>query len=172
MNKLIRMTSLAAALTLTATPAFAVDPDQQARANARIIKPLVLTWVKDLDLGTIVLSGPGTWTGAVISVDQNGNFSCTDTNVACSGNNDEARYHLAGTNQQVVDITVSPTVTLNNLTDGVSSLSMAVDAPATVTMPNSGTTGIEFGLGGSISVDYDTPDGVYEGVFDVTADYQ
>ena len=85
MNKLIRMTSLAAALTLTATPAFAVNPDQQARANARIIKPLVLTWVKDLDLGTIVLSGPGTWTGAVISVDQNGNFSCTDTNVAWLG---------------------------------------------------------------------------------------
>ncbi|HEX6219371.1 MAG TPA: DUF4402 domain-containing protein [Sphingomicrobium sp.] len=172
MNMFLRMTSLAAALTVAATPAFAVNPNQQATANARIIKPLVLTWVQDLDLGTIVLSGAGAWSGAVISVDQSGGFSCTNANVTCSGTNAEARYHLAGTNQQVVDITVSPSITLNNLTDGVSALSMTVDAPASVNMPNSGNAGAEFGVGGSISVDSTTPDGVYQGVFDVTADYQ
>ena len=172
MNKLIRFASLAAALTLTATPAFAVNPDQQAKANAKIIKPLVLTWVKDLDLGTIVLSGAGAWSGAVVSVSQAGAFSCTNANVTCSGNNDEAVYHLAGTNQQTVTITSSSTVTLNNLTDGVSSLVMTVSAPATVAMPNSGTAGVDFGVGGSITVASNTPDGVYEGTFDVTADYQ
>ena len=174
MNKLLRISSLAAtaaALTLTATPAFAVPADQDARASARIIKPLVLTWVQDLDLGTIVLSGAGAWTGAVVQVDQNGNFSCTDANVTCSGSNQEARYHLAGTNQQEVDITVSPTITLDNLTDGVSQLTMTVDAPDTVMMPNSGNTGIEFGVGGEITVDSTTPDGEYEGFFDLTADY-
>lgn len=172
MKKLLGMTSLVAALTLAATPAYAVNPNQQATANARIIKPLVLTWVQDLNLGTIVLSGAGAWSGAVVSVDQNGAFSCTNANVTCSGTNAEARYHLAGTNQQVVDITVSSSITLNNLTDGVSSLSMTVDAPATVTMPNSGTLGVQFGVGGSITVASNTPDGVYQGVFDVTADYQ
>ena len=173
MNKLIRMTSLIAAVALTATPAFAAVPDQQAKAKARIIKPLVLSWVKDLDLGTIVLSGAGAWSGAVVSVDQNGNFSCTDANVTCSGNNDEAVYHLAGTNQQVVDITVSPTIALANLTDTAApDLVLTVDAPATVTMPNSGTSGQNFGVGGSITVSSTTPDGVYEGEFDVTADYQ
>jgi len=172
MNKLLRMTSLVAALTVSATPAFAVNPDQQAKANAKIIKPLVLTWVKDLDLGTIVLSGAGTWSGAVVSVAQNGTFSCPSANVTCSGNNDEAVYHLAGTNQQVVTITSSPTVTLNNLTDGVSSLTMTVSAPATVNMPNSGTSGVDFGVGGSITVASNTPDGVYQGTFAVTADYQ
>ena len=172
MNKLIRFASLAAALTLTATPAFAVNPNQQAKANAKIIKPLVLTWVKDLDLGTIVLSGAGAWSGAVVSVDQAGNFSCTSANVVCSGNNDEAVYHLAGTNQQVVTITSPATVTLSNLTDGTSSLVMTVNAPATVTMPNSGTAGKDFGVGGSITVASNTPDGVYQGTFAVTADYQ
>lgn len=171
MNKLLRMTSLVAALTVSATPAFAVNPDQQATANARIIKPLVMTWVKDLDFGTIVLSGAGAWSGAVIDVEQDGSFSCTNANVTCSGNNDEARYHLAGTNQQTVDITVSSTITLDNLTDGVSQLVMNVDAPDTVPMPNSGTSGTTFGVGGSISVDSTTPDGVYQGTFDVTADY-
>ena len=172
MNKNLRLTAAVAALTVAATPAHAVNPDQQATASARIIKPLVLTHVQDLDLGTIVLSGATPWTGAVISVSQTGVFSCTDANVTCSGNNDEARYHLAGTNQQVVDITVSPTITLNNLTDLTSSLTMTVDAPATVTMPNSGNLGTTFGVGGSISVASTTPDGVYQGTFDVTADYQ
>jgi hypothetical protein len=172
MNKFLRMTSLVAALTVSATPAFAVNPNQQASANARIIKPLVLTWVQDLNLGTIVLSGAGAWSGATVSVDRNGVFSCTNANVTCSGTTARAVYHLAGTNQQTVSITVSPTITLNNLTDGVSSLSMAVDAPATVAMPNSGSAGVDFGLGGSISVASTTPDGVYRGMFDVTADYQ
>ena len=172
MTKFLRMTSLVAALAVSATPAVAATPAQQATANARIIKPLVITWVQDLDLGTIVLSGAGAWSGAVVSVDRNGAFSCTNANVVCSGANDEARYHLAGTNQQVVDITVSPTITLNNLTDGTSSLTMTVDAPATVAMPNSGVNGVEFGVGGSISVASTTADGVYQGTFDVTADYQ
>jgi len=172
MKKLIGITSLVVALTLSATPAFAVNPNQQASANARIIKPLVLTWVQDLNLGTIVLSGAGAWTGATVSVSRTGAFSCTNTNVACSGTNARAVYHLAGTNQQTVNITVSPTITLNNLTDGTSSLVMTVDTPGTVAMPNSGTSGVDFGLGGSITVASTTADGVYRGVFDVTADYQ
>jgi len=172
MKKLLGITSLVAALTLSATPAFAVNPNQQASANARIIKPLVLTWVQDLNLGTIVLSGAGAWTGAVVSVSRAGAFSCLNANVTCSGSNARAVYHLAGTNQQTVNITVSPSITLNNLTDGVSSLSMTVDAPASVPMPNSGNAGVDFGVGGSISVSSTTPDGVYQGTFDVTADYQ
>lgn len=172
MNKLIRMSALVAAATLASTPAFAVTPDQQAKAKARIVKPLVMTWVKDLDLGTIVLSGAGAWSGAVVSVSQTGVFSCTNANVTCSGNNDEAVYHLAGTNAQTVTITSPATVTLNNLTDGTSSLTLNVNAPATVALPNSGTAGANFGVGGSITVASTTPDGVYEGTFNVTADYQ
>ena len=172
MKKLIGMTSLVAALTLAATPAHAVNPNQQATANARIIKPLVLTWVQNLQLGTIVLSGAGAWTGATVSVSRAGAFACTNTNVTCSGTTAEARYHIAGTNAQTINVTVSPTITLNNLTDGTSSLVMTVDAPATVALPNSGTAGASFGVGGSISVASTTPDGVYRGVFDVTADYQ
>jgi hypothetical protein len=119
-----------------------------------------------------VLSGAGAWSGAVVSVDQAGGFSCTNANVTCSGNNDEAVYHLAGTNAQTVTITSSATVTLNNLTDGTSSLVMTVNAPASVVMPNSGTAGKDFGVGGSITVASNTPDGVYQGTFNVTADYQ
>ena len=172
MNKILRLSAAVAALTLTATPALAVNPDQQASANARIIKPLVLEHVADLDFGTIVLSGAGAWTGAVIDIDQNGTFTCTNINVTCSGTTSEAVYNLQGTNQQDVDITVSPTIALDNLTDPTApDLVMTVDAPATVTLTTSGVAGTDFGIGGSISVDSTTVDGVYQGFFDVTADY-
>ena len=172
MNKLLCMTAAIAALTVTATPAFAVDPDQQATANARIIKPLILEHRADLDFGTIVLSGAGAWTGAVIDVDQDGTFTCTNINVVCSGTTSPAVYNLQGTNQQDVDITVSSTIDLANLTDPTApALVMTVDAPATVQLTTSGVSGTDFGIGGTISVDSTTVDGVYEGVFDVTADY-
>ena len=173
MNKLLCMTAAVAALTVTATPAFAVNPDQQATANARIIKPLVLEHVADLDFGTIVLSGTGAWTGAVIDIDRDGTFTCTSGNVVCSGTNSEAVYNLRGTNQQDVTITVSSSINLENQTDTAApDLVMAVDAPSTVTLTTSGVAGTDFGIGGTITVNSTTVDGVYEGVFDVTADYQ
>ena len=107
MYKFIRMTSLAAtvaALTVTAAPALAVTgptavpPDKQATATARVVKPLTLTWVRDLDLGTIVLSGANTWSGAVVKIDKAGTFTCTDANVTCSGATKTAEYKITGTN--------------------------------------------------------------------------
>ena len=47
---------------------------------------------------------------------------------------------------------------------------MNVDAPTTVTLDGAGT--ITFDIGGSIDVSDTTADGVYEGTFAVSADYQ
>ncbi len=173
MKNILRMTAAIAALTMTATPAFAVDPDEQATATARIVTPLQLTRVQDLNLGIIVLSGTAPWTGAVVGVDSDGNFTCPSTDVTCSSTDQqEARYHLAGTNGQEVDITVSPTINLDNLTDTTApDLVLTVDAPDRVTLPATGTDGIEFGVGGEITIDSTTADGTYQGEFDVTADY-
>ena len=81
MTKFLRMTSLvatAAAVALTATPALAVGPNQNSTATARIVKPLTLAWVRDLDLGTIVLSGAGVWAGANVGITRAGVFSCVN----------------------------------------------------------------------------------------------
>ena len=161
-----------AALALTATPAFAAPtpPNQNATATARIIKPLTLTWVQDLDLGTILLSGPGAWSGAVVGVSQAGVLSCVNPNVTCSGAVQAARYNVRGTNNQVVTIT-APNVTLTNANDPTQTLLMTVSSPGTVTLTSSGVPGDDFDLGGSITVDSTTVDGVYSGLFDVTVDY-
>ena len=173
MNKLLRITSLAAtvgALTMTATPALAVGPNQNATATARIVKPLTLSWVRDLDLGTIVLSGAGTWSGANVGITRGGVFSCANANTTCSGTTQTAQYKVTGTNNQTVTIN-SPNVTLTNQNDGVSTLLMTVDSPGTVNLSNSGSTGLTFDLGGQITVASSTPDGTYTGTFNVTVNY-
>lgn len=168
------MTSLAAgvALALAATPAAAAptSPNKNATATARIVKPLTLTWVQDLNLGTILLSGAAPWSGAVVSIDRNGQFSCTNANVTCSGTTQVARYNVTGTNNQTVNIT-APNVVLTNANDATQTLTMTVDNPGSVVLPNSGNTGVNFNLGGSITVNSSTLDGVYSGTFNVTVDY-
>lgn len=170
--KLLRNVAAVAALALTATPAFAAptSPNQNATATARIVKPLVLTWVQDLNLGTVLLSGAGAWSGAVVAVSQGGLLSCVNANVTCSGAVQAARYNVRGTNNQVVTIT-APNVTLTNANNALDTLVMTVSNPGTVLLTNSGSPGKDFNLGGSISVDSTTGDGVYSGTFNVTVDY-
>ena len=176
MKKLLRMTSLAAlaATALVAAPAFAagvgpVAPGTNATATARIVKPLTLTSTQNLDFGTLLLSGAGTWSGAVVDLPMASAIVCP-ANVTCSGTTSVAKYKVTGTNNQNVTVT-APNVTLTNQNDNTKTLLMTVDNPGTVALSNSGNTGLEFALGGSITVDSSTTDGVYLGTFNVTVDY-
>ena len=158
----------AVALALLATPALAVSPATQATATARIFKPLQISFQQNLDFGTLVLAGAGTWSGQVISMDQAGVLSGCGSNVTCSGTPLPARYKLIGTNNAIVTISCPAF----NLT-GPGTLAFTPNAPATVNLGASGsTTGVIFGIGGSITLASSTPDGVYTGTFSVTADYQ
>lgn len=167
MTKLLRTTAALAALTVAATPAFAapVQPNKQATANVIIKKPLTLTWVQDLDLGTITLVGSGSTT---VGISKAGVFSCPGTEVACSGTTQVARYHVTGVNNQVVNVTAG-NVTLTNAT--ADQLLMTVDAPASVTLPNSGSSGTDIDIGGNVTVSGATVDGTYQGTFAVTVNY-
>jgi hypothetical protein len=169
---ILRYTAAIAALALTATPAFAapVSPTQNATATARIVKPLTLTWVQDLNLGTILLSGAGVWGGAVVGVSQAGVLSCANANVTCSGAVQQAKYNVRGTNNQLVTIT-APNVTLTNANNPLQTLLLTVSNPGSVMLTSSGSPGNDFDLGGSITVASTTGDGVYSGTFNVTVDY-
>lgn len=170
MKKTLIVAGAVSALAFTSAPAVAATPTTQANAHARIFRPLTIVAVRDLDLGTIVLSGTGTYTDTV-GVDQLGAPSC-GANLTCSGTVQTAQYTVTGTNQQTVDVTVSPTITLTNQTDGVSTLDLTVDAPLDVALGASGNAGVTFDIGGSIQVSDTTADGVYQGTFDVSVDYQ
>lgn len=169
MMKILGTTAAVAALALTATPAVAapVQPDKQATATARIIKPLTLVWVDDLDLGSITLvdSGPTT-----VGITRAGVFSCPGTAVTCSGTPKVAKYRITGTNNQNVTVTAGNVSMVNQL-DATKTLLLTTDAPATVNLGNSGQAGTEFSIGGNVSVAGTTAEGTYVGTFAVTVEY-
>lgn len=150
-----------------ATPASGASVNAQAKA--KVVKPLTLRAVQDLDLGTLIL-GPGDWSGASVNLSPGGVLTC-GANLTCSGATQPAIYNIAGSNGQTATIQ-APDVTLVNLSDPSKTLILAVDGPTSVTLTNSGTKGVDFPLGGSISVDSTTLGGEYLGTFEVTAEYQ
>jgi hypothetical protein len=151
-----------------AVPAQAA-PAGTAAVSANVVKPLILTWIQNLDLGSVVL-GPGTWSGATVGISRTGTFSCANANLTCSGTTQVAQYNVSGSNNQVVHIT-APNVSLVNQSDPTQTLTLVVDAPATLTLTNSGPPGSNFFLGGSITVTSATAGGTYSGTFNVTVDY-
>ena len=142
---------------------------QTASVNANATKPLVLTKVQDLDLGTLTLA-PGSWGNATVSLSQAGALSCSSTNLVCSGATAAATYNIQGSNRMTVRIS-APSVTMVNQSDPTKTLTLVTDAPATVVLSSSGHPGDDFSIGGSVSVNSATQAGLYVGTFNVTVDY-
>jgi len=146
----------AAAATITAT------------TSAKVVKPLVLNRLQDLDLGTVML-GSGSFSGATLSLSAGGVRTCP-VQITCSGATQVAAYNVAGTNNMVVRIS-TPDVLLVNQSDGSKTLQLKVDGPTSVVLTSSGPPGVDFQLGGSIKLDSTTAPGLYQGTFNVTVDY-
>lgn len=155
-----------AVLLSVGVPARAATQTAGVQANA--VKPLTVTMLQSLDLGSITL-GPGNWSNATVSISRGGLFTC-GTNVTCAGVTQVARYNVQGSNGQVVRIS-APNVTMVNQSDPARTLTLVVDAPASVTLTNSGSPGVNFSIGGAITVNSTTQAGLYVGTFNVTCDY-
>jgi len=138
--------------------------------NATALKPLEIVKLQDLDLGTITL-GSGTWGNVAVSLSRAGAFTCPPANITCSGATTVATYNVQGSNKGTVNIN-TPNVILINQSDTSQRLTLVVDSPTTVVLPNSGVPGVNFSIGGSITINSSTAGGVYVGTFSVTADYQ
>jgi uncharacterized protein DUF4402 len=162
----LRTVSVVAALIATTGPAVAATSN--VKVSAQVVKPLTVTLVQNLDLGTIAL-GTSTFSGAIVGISRTGAFTCP-TSLVCTGPASVAKYNVAGSNGQVVRIS-APNVTLVNQADNTKTLTMVVDSPGTVSLPNSGNKGVDFSLGGRITLSSTTAAGVYSGTFNVTVDY-
>jgi len=178
MTNLLRTTAALAALSLATAPAFAAPSDpvgptggaaNNAKASAKIVKPLTLVATQDLSLGTILLVGTAAY-NATVSLAHDGTWSCSNTNVDCSGTHQVAKYKVTGTNNQVVTINAG-NVTLTNANDSTKTLLMTTSNPGTMNLGNTGSVGTEFSLGGAITVADTTADGTYNGIFNVTVNY-
>jgi hypothetical protein len=169
MPRFARLSLLTAIAVAAIVPQRAEAVTQNASVNVTVNKPLTLTVLQNLDLGTVTL-GPGTWSNATIGISKTGAFTC-NSNVVCTGAPQAASYKVTGTNKMVVKIT-APNVTLVNQNDSSQTLTLAVDAPPQITLTSSGEPGVTFGVGGSITLNSTTADGSYTGTLSVTVDYQ
>jgi Domain of unknown function (DUF4402) len=169
----LRPLIIARALPLLCCASLAAPPSDAATINAAVtgsgVKPLVISKLQDLDLGSVTL-GPGVWSNASISLSQAGALTCTDPNVTCSGAPLVAQYNVQGSKQQTVFVS-APNVTLVNQSDSTQKLTLVPDAPATLTLTNNGFPGTNFSVGGSVTINSTTTAGTYVGTFNVTVDY-
>ena len=166
MTKFVRLAALAAAVTATATPAFAAPTPATpvARARVNIVKPLTLAATRDLHFGTIVVTGDDS-----VSINQAGTVTCgAAANVTCDTTGAQsAQFHVTGSNNQLVRITTSA----STLANGAATLAFTPSAPANVTLPNSGAAGADFNVGGTVAVLASAPEGLYVGDINITVDY-
>ena len=171
MTKFARFAALAVAITMVATPALAapVSASPKAKASAKIVKPLTLAAIQDLNFGTIVV---GTLTAAqTVAVSQGGVLSGCTGALTCSGTVTQARYNVTGTNNMTLNIASTASNLTNTTSGGSETLAFTPNAPLTVGLTNSGAPGNNFNVGGSISIAPATVDGLYVGDIEVTVDY-
>ena len=128
MNKVLIAAGAVSALAFTSAPALAATPTTQATATARIVQPLTLDSVQNLDLGTIVLSGTAPYTDTV-GITQAGVFSC-GADVTCSGTTQTAQYKATGTQGQTLTVSGSSSIALVNQTQTSPDLTLTVAYPA------------------------------------------
>lgn len=169
--RLSALAAAAAAAALTAAPAAAAPvgvTGAKPKANARIIRPLVLAGVRDLNFGTIVLGSVAAG-GESVALTSAGVLSCGTGGLTCSGTTQTARYNVQGTQGQVVVVSATNS-TLSGTNGGT--LTFVPALPANFSLTNSGNPGNNFDVGGSITITPSTVDGVYSGDMEVFVDYQ
>ncbi|QDP18918.1 DUF4402 domain-containing protein [Sphingomonas xanthus] len=164
-----RLATLLTAAALFAAPPTGADAAViNAQVTANVVKPLQFTARRDLDFGTILLSA-GMTGPATVTLSQGGVRSCP-ASVTCTGAALPAIFNVQGTNKQVVRISAMAS-DLVNAADG-RTLRFTPSAPTSITLTNSGAPGLDFNVGGSISVPANATDGLYSGTVEITVDNQ
>jgi len=169
MKKLIIAAAALAAVTAAAPAAAQTSAAPKASANAKLIKPLTLTALRNLDFGTIVM---GTLSAnETVSITGAGAVTCGSSgSLTCSGTQQSAQYRITGTQgQQVAISSATPTYALAGSNGGT--LTFTPSLPATVTLGAAGAAVNDFVVGGSIVIGSATQDGVYSGQIDIQVAY-
>ena len=177
--------ALAALIAFGSAPAAAQAATTTATVKAAVLKPITLTGGGTLDLGTILTPSAatfsGTFTVAAASA-QTGTFCASG--FSCSGTPAAAIFNIQGTKNNNVGVNIPLTVTLSltGYTGGGPTPTMTLNTTNslsanngtgsyTIQLPNSGTPGLDFYIGGSMTITQATVSGNYSGTITVTADY-
>ncbi|HEX5258034.1 MAG TPA: DUF4402 domain-containing protein [Sphingomicrobium sp.] len=155
--------AIAAAAPATATP---VSATKDASGKALILVPLTLTKVADLDFGTIIASSTS---GTVsIAADGSGQSITGGVTPLASAPGSPAQFAGAGTPNEQVSLFLAPPATIKDAAGDSMPISMNLEATS-VTIDS--TRAFFVGVGGTVNVGANQPDGVYTGTFTVLAQY-
>lgn len=158
-----------AALGMAGT-AQAVPATSDADGRALILVPLTLTKITDLDFGTVV---PSSVSGVVtINATTGARTFAGGVTGSSSDAGNRATFGGAGSPNQQVIMTVDPPLALTSVAgDTVAMLGMTLDGPSTRTV-DPVTRAFYVGVGGTLQIEADQPEGDYSADFTVTANYQ
>lgn len=163
--KLLIAAGVVAALSAPASAA-PVQATKNSTGRALILVPLTLTKVADLDFGTVISSS----SAGTISVAADGSGQSVTGGVTPLASSPPARAQFAGagTPNEQVSMFLQPPASLK---DG-SGNSMPIWMSLENTSVTIGSTRAFFvGVGGTVMVGANQPDGVYTGTFTVLAQY-
>lgn len=179
---LISLAATAGALLL---PAQAQAATANATISASITRPVQLTGGGTLAFGAILTPSTATYSGTftvAATATQTGTYCASG--FTCSGTPQAAAFNIQGTNKTNIGINIPLTVTLTlqNYTGGGATPTITATTTNslvanngtgsyTVQLPNSGAPGLNFYVGGAMTVSQATTDGTYAGTFTITADY-
>ncbi|HEV2747158.1 MAG TPA: DUF4402 domain-containing protein [Allosphingosinicella sp.] len=154
------------AVTLGAGAVQAAPATASADAKAKVLKQISVTKTADLDFGTIVVST----TAGTVAIATDGTLSCAAA-LTCSGSTSAAGFTISGSKNEFVTISGDNSAVLKNADDNSKTMTASLDRSAeTVKLNNTG--GGSFTVGGTLSVAASQVDGLYQGSFNVTVDYQ
>lgn len=146
-----------------ATP---VQATKNSTGRALILVPLTLTKVADLDFGTVISSSSS---GTVsVAADGSGQSVTGGVTPLASSPAVRAQFAGAGTPNEQVNLFLAPPASLK---DGSgNSMPIAMNLESTSVTINS-TRAFFVGVGGTVMVGANQPDGTYTGTFTVLAQY-
>ena len=161
--------ALVAAAVASAPAEAATSPSANAGGKALLLIPLSLVKVDDLDFGSIV---PSAVSGTVTINATSGNRTVSGGVTGVPGAlGQRAVFAGAGTpNQQVIMVVNAPAQLTNANGDQIDVLGLTMDGSAVRTIDTNRAFFV--GIGGSLDIKANQPDGDYSATFDVTAYYQ
>jgi opacity protein-like surface antigen len=164
-RKFLLAAGLAAAV---ATPVVAapVAASNNSNGKALILIPLTLTKVADLEFGTVIESS----TSGTVSIPPDGSARTFTGGVVpvASPLPARAQFAGAGTPGQLVNIFLAPPANLKDTNGDLLPISMSLES-SNVTIDS--THAFFVGVGGTVTIAANQPDGDYTGTFTVLAQY-
>lgn len=153
--------SIAAPATASPVPAV-----KDATGKALILVPLTLTKINDLDFGTVITSSSS---GTVsVAADGSGQSVTGGVTAVPSAPGARAQFAGAGTPNEQVNLFLAPPATLKDGSGNSMPISMNLE---TTTVTIDATRAFYVGVGGTVTVGANQPDGLYTGTFTVLAQY-